>query len=128
MKTTFTFLRTSITVLILTSLFSSASAQSTPSGNSTISNLTARVENNNIVINWNISELNADYCQVQASTDGKNFQTIGFVLGADPKAGNNSFAFKQNLSKMKAGHKYYRVVSINSGAVGVASEAVKAVI
>lgn len=129
MKTNFTTLRQVIAVIILSVSFTSTFAQENSTGNSTINNLKATVVNNNVVINWNMTEIgSSEFCQVQASTDGKNFTTIGFVLGADPKQNNNSFAFKQNLAKMKSGNKYYRVVTVGSNAVSVTSEVIKTTI
>ena len=78
-------------------------------------------------MNWNVADsLASNYCEVQASKDGKSFSTIGIVMGADPSQNNNSFAFKQNLSKMKAGHVYYRVLSIGDNYSASASNIVKA--
>lgn len=126
MKSNFTCLRNFFGALLLTVSFTSAFAQSGPSSNPSITNLTAAVVNHNIVINWNVTDdLAANYCEVQASRDGKNFSTVGIVLGADPKQNNNSFAFKQNLSKMKPGNVYYRVLSIVNGEKAVASNVIK---
>ena len=93
MKTSFTYLRHAISVLLLSIAFTSAFSQT---GNPAISNLTATVENNNLVINWNVSEAaNSNYCQVQASNDGITYTTIGMVMGADPKE-PNSFKFPRH--------------------------------
>ena len=126
MNQNFTYLRNVICALLLTVSFSSAFSQTSLTGNTAISNLTATVVNNNIVINWNVTdELASNYCEVQASKDGKNFSTIGIVLGADPAQSNNSFAFKQNITKMKAGHVYYRVLSVGDNFRAFASNIVK---
>ena len=126
MNSNFTYLRNVICALLLTVSLSSAFSQSNLTGNPAISNLTAAVVNNNIVINWNVTdELASNYCEVQASKDGKNFSTIGIVLGADPTQSNNSFAFKQNLTKMKAGHVYYRVLSVGDNFRSFASNIIK---
>ena len=129
MKTNFTYLRNVICALLLAVSFTSAFSQTSLSGNPAISNLTATVVNNNIVINWNVTdELVSNYCEVQASKDGKNFSTIGIVLGADPKQNNNGFAFKQNLTKLKKGHVYYRVLSVATNDRAAASNVVKSAI
>ena len=129
MNFNFTYLRNFICALLLTVSFSSAFSQSNFTGNPAISNLKATVVNNNIVINWNVTdELASNYCEVQASVDGKNFSTIGLVLGADPSKTDNSFAFKQNLSKMKAGQVYYRVVTVGAKDNASASNVVKSAI
>ena len=127
MKTNFTTLRNLILVTLLSVSFSTAFSQTTATENQAISNVTATVVNNNIVLNWNVTnELSASICEVQASKDGKNFTSIGIVMGADPKQHNNGFAFKQNLSKIKSGMVYFRIVTV--GANANTSNAVKAAI
>ena len=129
MNPNFTYLRNIICALLFSVSLSSAFSQTSLTGNPAISNLTATVVNNNIVINWNVTdELASNYCEVQASKDGKNFSTIGIVLGADPKQNNNSFAFKQNLKKMKAGQVYYRVLTVAANDKASASNVVKSTI
>ena len=56
MKTNFTNLRNAIFVLLLSLAFTSAFSQN---GNPAISNLKATVENNNLVMNWNVSAIEA---------------------------------------------------------------------
>jgi hypothetical protein len=129
MNSNFTYLRNLISVVLLSVSFSAASAQTTESVNPGISNVKATIVNNNIVLNWNVTDaLASNMCEVQASKDGKNFSTIGLVMGPDPKQTNNGFAFKQNLSKMKAGQVYYRVVSVGANANGGTSNVVKSTI
>ena len=129
MNSNFTYLRNIIFTLLLSVSFTGVFSQTSLSGNPSISNLTATIVNNNIVINWNVTdELASNYCEVQASKDGKNFSTIGIVLGADPKQNNNGFAFKQNLTKLKKGHVYYRVLSVATNDRAAASNVVKSAI
>ena len=129
MNLNFTSLRNLIVVSLLTFSFSTTFAQTATTDNSGINNVKASIVNNNIVINWNVTdELVSSICEVQASKDGKNFSTIGLVMGPDPKQTNNGFAFKQNLSKMKAGQVYYRVVSVGANANGGTSNVVKSTI
>src|SRR5437868_1040361 len=113
MKTSFTYLRNGISVLLLSIAFTSAFSQT---GNPAISNLKATVQNNNLVINWNVSDAAiSNYCEVQASKDGITFSTIGLVMGADPKQ-PNSFIFKQGLKKLQPGQVFYRILNMeNSG-------------
>ena len=126
MKSNFTYLRNFICVLIVSLSFTCAFSQTNPQANSSISNLTATVVNNHIVINWKVADtIGSNYCEVQASKDGKNFSTIGIVMGADPTQNNNSFGFKQDLSKMKAGQVYYRILSVASNDKASASNIVK---
>lgn len=122
MKTSFTYLRNGISVLLLSFALTSAFSQT---GNPEISNLKATVENNNLVINWNLSAIDAsNYCEVQASKDGVTFSTIGMVMGADPKQ-PNSFRFKQGLKKLKAGQVFYRILNMENSGRYYVSNAVK---
>ncbi len=126
MKTNSTILRNTIVVLLLSVAFSNTFAQTVQPGTSDISNLNATIKNNNILINWNVTDaIASNICEVQASKDGKNFSTIGIVMGADPKQNNNSFAFKQDITKMKAGQVYYRVLSVGANYTATASNVVK---
>lgn len=126
MKANFTYLRNCISVVLLSLSLTTAFSQTSAAGNPEISNLKATVVNNNIVINWNVTDaIVSNYCEVQASKDGVNFSTIGYVLGADPKQDNNGFAFKQSLSKIKAGQVYFRVLTIGSNDKAFASNVVK---
>jgi hypothetical protein len=88
------------------------------------SNLTVQIINNALVMNW--SNTDGNYYEIQASKDGKNFTTIGMVMGADPKGPGNTFSFKQQVAKLKPGKPYYRVVIITNDNQAVATEAVKA--
>ena len=118
-------LRTCAIVIFLVAANTSASAQTNQPENTLISNLKASVENNRLIINWVITEsASINNCQVQASTDGITFSTIGIVMGADPKQ-PNSFSFKQSVSKMKPGKVFYRVVNMENGGRHYASNAVK---
>lgn len=129
MNSIFTSLRNVICALVLTASFSTAFSQTNNQVDPAISNLKATVVNNNIVLNWNTTDaLAANYCEIQASKDGKHFSTVGLVLGADPSKTDNSFAFKQNLSKMKAGQVYYRVVMIGAKDAAATSTIVKSTI
>jgi hypothetical protein len=129
MKTTVTNLRNCLTALLLTLACSNAFSQNSISANTTnttISNLQVGVDNNNLVINWNVSEsVNSDYCQVQASNDGVNFSTIGMVMGADPK-NPGSFKFKQNIQKVKSGKIFYRILNVENSGRSYVSDIVKA--
>ncbi len=117
MKTTTSNLRLYFSALVLIIISTNAYSETVNTGNTTISNLNAAVQNNNLVINWMIAETtsaNTNFCEVQASNDGINFSSIGMVLGADPKA-PGSFSFKQNLAKIKSGKLFYRILTVESG-------------
>lgn len=127
MNSNFTYLRTCICVLILSVAFTNSFSQNSEPSNTAVSNLQASVENNRIIIHWNTTDVAAsNYCQVQASTDGKTFTTIGLVMGADPKQTDNSFMFKQELKKMKPGQSFYRILAVDSNNRAYASNVIQA--
>lgn len=102
-------------------------SQTTHSENTVITNLKASVENNRLLINWVISEnITSANCEVQASTDGKTFSTIGIVMGADPKQAS-SFCFKQNINKIRSGKVFYRVINLEADGKASTSNIVKVV-
>ncbi len=88
-------------------------------------NLKVSVENNSLVMNWNLADASTvNYCEIQGSEDGKTFTTIGYVMGANP-AHDNSYSFKQTLSKIKPGKIYFRVLIIGADEKATSSEVVK---
>ncbi|MEO6489457.1 MAG: hypothetical protein ABIO04_05900 [Ferruginibacter sp.] len=131
MNPNFTYLRTCICFLLLSIAFTNSYSQSSKVGNITSDNsfynLHASVEKNNLLIMWNASDAtSSNYCEVQSSEDGKTFSTIGMVMGADPKQTHNGFAFKQDMNKMKAGHIFYRILTIDGNNKAFASNVFKA--
>ena len=74
------------------------------------SNISSGVENQNLLVEWT-SDASSDYWEVQGSTNGKSFMTIGMVLGGEP-ANIKAFTFKQKIQKIKPGLKYFRVLQI----------------
>ncbi|MEO6490230.1 MAG: hypothetical protein ABIO04_09845 [Ferruginibacter sp.] len=124
MNSNFT-LRISICVLLLSISFSNSFSQTAKSATAAITDLKATVENDRLVINWNSAENSTlNFCEVQSSTDGKVFSTIGLVMGADPKQ-NNSFSFKQDIKKMKAGQLYYRILTVDGNDKAYASNVIQ---
>lgn len=87
-------------------------------------NLQAKIDNNNLFIQWNASAVDESATwQVQGSADGKEFITIGFVMGADPKTAD-TYRYKQGLAKIKPGLKYYRVLQLASNDMAIASNTI----
>ncbi len=126
MKKKFTLFVKGIWVIIFTLTFTNSFSTNNNASLSPVTNLKANIENNNLVIKWNVTpEAAINYCEVQASEDGKTFTTIGYVMGADPKQNNNLFTFKQNLSKLKSGKVFYRILNITADEKAIASEVVK---
>lgn len=81
------------------------------------------VENKDLHLSWSSDAHGTDkYWEVQGSSDGKSFTSIGIVLGADPATGN--YQFKQPVAKIKTGYKYYRVLHIESEDMATASNTI----
>ena len=86
---------------------------------------TARLQGTDLTINWSSNAAGLDgYWQVQASPNGKDFNTIGMVWGSDPKATPGNFKFKQAESKLKPGMHFYRVVYIQSADMAIAGKVI----
>jgi len=120
-----TSLRNCIAVLILTIASSTTQAQTANTSASPVNNLKLSVENNSLLMNWAVSDLTtSNYCEVQASADGKTFSTIGLVMGADPKQSNNGFSFKQGIKNLKPGQVFYRVLNVGTDGKAYASNVI----
>jgi hypothetical protein len=90
-----------------------------------IEGLLATISGNRLHINWKSNKIeNANYWEVQASTDGKNFSTIGLVLGADSKNTGGMYSFKQQTNKIKPGMKYFRVLHMETAEKAMASNTI----
>lgn len=88
-------------------------------------NIKASVVENNLLVTWNEDNASEQGSwEVQASADGQSFATIGLVWGADPKAGNNSYAFKQQTSKKQSQYKYFRVLYVANSNTALASNTI----
>lgn len=86
----------------------------------------AKISDNKLLINWSSKEKNEnDYWLVQGSRDGKEFSTIGLVLGAEPSVEARTYIFKQVLTKIKHSLKYYRVLHIETPEIAVVSEIIE---
>jgi hypothetical protein len=88
--------------------------------------LQALIQESTLFINWESRSMKEDdYWEVQGSVDGKEFLAIGFVMGADPRGLVNSYRYKQAISKVKPGMKYFRVLHIENASVAFASSSVR---
>jgi hypothetical protein len=90
-----------------------------------IDGLSVKQSNASLHISWQSTTGENNYWEVQGSKDGKAFSTIGLVMGADPKGSSNSFSFKQQTEKIKAGLKYFRVIYMEKEGVGYASAPIR---
>ena len=89
-------------------------------------NVKATLVSNNLQVAWvTSSAMNANYWEVQASADGSTFSTIGLVMGADPKSAGENYIFKQSVSKIKSGFKYYRVLHVETEERAIASNTIR---
>jgi hypothetical protein len=127
MKANFTSaIRNFFLVTILSLAFTTAFSQNSLALKPATANLKAVVENNTVILNWNVTEGAAfNYCKVQASADGITFYTIGMVLGPNPEQTGNSFSFKQNLAKIRPGQAYYRVLNMETDEIAHVSNVAK---
>jgi hypothetical protein len=89
-----------------------------------IQQLKVTIENGSLLMNWQSASVsNEANFEIQASVDGVNFSTIGYVLGADPKGVKGGYAFKQQMNKMKPGLQQFRVLQQINADTAIASEA-----
>jgi hypothetical protein len=119
-------IRSTLFAILFSLTFINTFSQNSLSVKPVITNLKAIVENNHIVLNWNVSEMESlNYCKVQASLDGINFYTMGIVTGANPRDANKTFSFKQNLSKIRPGQVHYRVLQVAADETAYSSNVAK---
>ncbi len=97
--------------LILISFAVTAQAGDTPKNIISIQDLKVTVVNNNLVVNWSATNCTTGYWEVQASANGKDFKTVGMVMGEDPKTAN-AYAFKNKIGNLHKPFKQFRVVYI----------------
>ena len=75
-----------------------------------LSSFNARIENNNVILNWTMAgESQTGYFEVEQSSDGFYFSTIGSVLGNNSPALTNTYQFVGNLANNAASVLYYRL-------------------
>ena len=87
-------------------------------------NIKAAVVNNDIVVDWNlISEFRIVNYEVERSSDGITFNTVGNVLSS----GNSFMAVKYNWIDVSPYHGlyYYRIKAVNSNGVAIYSNITK---
>lgn len=85
MKTKLRSVRNGMVIILFLSFVFSANAQKTGNEKINITNFQVIKEQNKIAIKWATnSESLTNYFEVERSTDGKNFKTVAYVLGADP--------------------------------------------
>ena len=91
----------------------------------TIEGLMVAQSGNNLQINWKSNKTeNANYWEVQASTDGITFSVIGLVMGTDPKGARGYYSYKQQANKIKPGMKYFRVLHMENAEEAITSNTI----
>ena len=73
---------------------------------------TGRQDDNVVVLEWaTLSEKDNDYFEIERSTDGVNFVTIGFVQGAGNSTDKLAYSFADNAPEQ--GRAYYRLSQVD---------------
>lgn len=77
-----------------------------------ISDFTGRQDGNVVVLEWTtLSEKDNDFFEIERSTDGINFATIGFVQGAGNSTEKLAYNFADNAPE--SGRAYYRLSQVD---------------
>ena len=88
----------------------SALAVAVPDSQAKLIHLKGAVNNNKVLLNWTVSENeNAEYFQVEKSTDGKNFIIAALVFGTD-KSHTDNYQFYEKATNGKL---LYRIKMIS---------------
>ncbi len=79
----------------------------------------------NLQITWSSNINDEDsYWEVQASSDGTQFNAIGIVFGGDPKKAG-TYTFRQTANRIKKGYQFYRVAHIEHNNPAMASNPIR---
>ena len=74
-----------VCIALFVTISFNSSAQNGPSNKINIVDFKVEKNQNKISVKWSTDNaVPTNYFEVEKSTDGKNFQTIAYVLGADP--------------------------------------------
>ncbi len=86
-------------------------------------NVDAQLQNTDVAVNWNVSgEFNIDHYEVERSTDGSRFETIGSQLSAGDAASSRQYSLL-DLNPLP-GVYYYRIKCYGStGAIAYSNQA-----
>ena len=78
----------------------------------TFAAFTGRQDGNSVVLEWTtLSENNNDYFEIERSSDGINFVTIGYVEGAGNSNSRIDYSFNDNAPEQ--GRLYYRLSQVD---------------
>ena len=93
----------------------------------TITNFSVYEKNEQLIIDWQTDGLvEANYWQVQRSSDGKNYATIALVLGPDPRQGANSYRYKTKMRKRGEASLSYRLTPVDRSEKEINTEIIPA--
>lgn len=74
-------------------------------------NFSVKVERQNAILEWiTEQELNSDYFEIQRSSDGRLFTTIGRVTAAGHSEQKNYYSFKDDLAAINTERMFYRIL------------------
>ncbi len=115
MKTNLLLVRKGLVLVVFLSFAFNVKAQKNSSEKINITNFQVVKEQNKVIIEWSTDTASkTNYFEVEKSTDGKNFKTVAYVLGADPtKTDCECFGcFDKVNGKIK--ESYYRLKHVNA--------------
>jgi len=115
MKTNLLLVRNGLTVVLFLFLSFNVKAQKDASGQIKITKFEVVKEQNKVLIEWSTDKTSeTNYFEVEKSSDGKNFKTVAYVLGADPtKTECECFGCFDKVTG-KAKDSYYRLKHVNT--------------
>lgn len=115
-------------LLIAVLVMGKTQAQSTATGSKiTITNFKVYENNDQLVIDWQTDGVvEANYWQIQRSTDGKNYATIALVLGPDPRQGTNRYQYKAKMRKRGEAGLSYRLTPVDRSEKEINTEIIPA--
>ena len=115
MKTNLLLIRNGLIVVLFLSFAFNVNAQKNSSEKINITHFEVVKEQNKIVLEWSTDKSSkTNYFEVEKSTDGKNFKTVAYVLGADPtKTDCECYGCFDKVTG-KAKESYYRLKHVNS--------------
>ena len=115
MKTSLLLVRNGMTVVLFLFLSFNVKAQKDASGQIKITKFEVVKEQNRVAIEWSTDKTSeTNYFEVEKSSDGKNFKTVAYVLGADPtKTDCECFGCFDKVTG-KAKDSYYRLKHVNT--------------
>lgn len=115
-------------LMILVFILGKAQAQSaTTDSRITITNFNVYENNDQLVIDWQATGMvEANYWQIQRSSDGKNYATIALVLGPDPRQGANRYQYRAKMKKRGEANLSYRLTPVDRSEKEINTEIIPA--